>query len=533
MFERFTEKAIKVIMLAQEESRRLGHNFVGTEQVLLGLIGEGTGIAARTLKANGANLKDTRIEVEKIIGRGSGYVQVEIPFTPRAKRLVELAWQESKNLAHNYIGTEHLLLGLLRTTDGAALRVLSNMNILTSTLEGEVMVRLTGEVTVAMFDRFTDKALRVVMLAQEESRLLRHRLVGTEQILLGLIAEDSGIAAQVLNANGVTLKNIRAEVERLKGSRLYLPTSELPRSPSGKFAPAEIPFTPRAKHVIELARVEADSLSQRFVDTAHLLLGIIKEEEGVAVQALKGLSVSTETLRAQLAEEIAKLVQASKKKQELSIIEQSLQRIDTSTFTGSAMHVIIVAREESRQVSHGVVGTEQILLGLLQSRGDAASVLKNVGLDIQAVRLSVDSTARSHVEVPLTIPFSHRASRVILGAWKAARDRRHQLVRSTHLLLALIQQNIENNAVQILKDLRVSVGDLEMELITLLSHPFDEAGFTTEAEPDQSDNAEKLEKKILYWQAEAKRIKQLELDAREAEERCRAALVMWNEQHGS
>ncbi|CAD6263919.1 unnamed protein product [Miscanthus lutarioriparius] len=86
MFERFTEKAIKVIMLAQEEARRLGHNFVGTEQILLGLIGEGTGIAAKVLKSMGINLKDARVEVEKIIGRGSGFVAVEIPFTPRAKR---------------------------------------------------------------------------------------------------------------------------------------------------------------------------------------------------------------------------------------------------------------------------------------------------------------------------------------------------------------------------------------------------------------------------------------------------------------
>ena len=90
MFERFTEKAIKVIMLAQEEARRLGHNFVGTEQILLGLIGEGTGIAAKVLKSMGVNLKDARSEVEKIIGRGSGFVAVEIPFTPRAKKVLEL-----------------------------------------------------------------------------------------------------------------------------------------------------------------------------------------------------------------------------------------------------------------------------------------------------------------------------------------------------------------------------------------------------------------------------------------------------------
>ena len=124
MFERFTEKAIKVIMLAQEEARRLGHNFAGTEQVLLGLIGEGTGVAAKTLKSMGVTLKDARAEVEKIIGRGSGFVAVEIPFTPRAKRVLELSWDEARQLGHNYIGTEHLLLGLIREGEGVAARVL-------------------------------------------------------------------------------------------------------------------------------------------------------------------------------------------------------------------------------------------------------------------------------------------------------------------------------------------------------------------------------------------------------------------------
>lgn len=129
MFERFTEKAIKVIMLAQEEARRLGHNFVGTEQVLLGLIGEGTGVAAKTLKSMGVNLKDARTEVEKIIGRGSGFVAVEIPFTPRAKRVLELSWDEARQLGHNYIGTEHLLLGLIREGEGVAARVLENLGV--------------------------------------------------------------------------------------------------------------------------------------------------------------------------------------------------------------------------------------------------------------------------------------------------------------------------------------------------------------------------------------------------------------------
>lgn len=128
-FERFTEKALKVIMLAQDESRRLGHNFVGTEQILLGSIGEGTGVAAKALKSLGVNVKDARVEVEKIIGRGSGFVAVEIPFTPRAKRVLDLAWSEAKTLKHNYIGTEHLLLGVIEEGEGVAVRVLENLGL--------------------------------------------------------------------------------------------------------------------------------------------------------------------------------------------------------------------------------------------------------------------------------------------------------------------------------------------------------------------------------------------------------------------
>ena len=144
MFERFTEKAIKVIMLAQEEARRLGHNFVGTEQILLGLIGEGTGVAAKVLKSLGVNLKDSRIEVEKIIGRGSGFVAVEIPFTPRAKRVLELSLEEARQLGHNYIGTEHLLLGLIREGEGVAARVLENLSVDLTKVRTQV-IRMLGE----------------------------------------------------------------------------------------------------------------------------------------------------------------------------------------------------------------------------------------------------------------------------------------------------------------------------------------------------------------------------------------------------
>ena len=149
MFERFTEKAIKVIMLAQEEARRLGHNFVGTEQILLGLIGENTGIGPKVLKAMGVNIKDARVEVEKIIGRGSGFVAVEIPFTPRAKRVLELSLEEARQLGHNYIGTEHLLLGLIREGEGVAARVLENLSVDLSKVRSKIIQSLGENTEVA------------------------------------------------------------------------------------------------------------------------------------------------------------------------------------------------------------------------------------------------------------------------------------------------------------------------------------------------------------------------------------------------
>ncbi|BAZ06482.1 ATP-dependent Clp protease ATP-binding subunit [Calothrix sp. NIES-3974] len=129
MFEHFTSQAIRVIMLAQEEARRLGHNFVGTEQILLGLIGEGQGVAAKVLGDLGITLKDARREVEKIIGRGSGFVPPEIPFTPKVKSLFEQAFKEARTLGNNYISTEHLLLGLTESGEGVAAKVLQNLGI--------------------------------------------------------------------------------------------------------------------------------------------------------------------------------------------------------------------------------------------------------------------------------------------------------------------------------------------------------------------------------------------------------------------
>lgn len=129
MFERFTDRAIQVILLAQEESRRSGQSFVGSEQILLGLVAEETSVAASVLKELGATLPDLRAQVDRAVGTGSGSARPELPFTPKAKRVLERAIQEARQFDHNFISPEHLLLGLVQDSDSVATKVLRNLDI--------------------------------------------------------------------------------------------------------------------------------------------------------------------------------------------------------------------------------------------------------------------------------------------------------------------------------------------------------------------------------------------------------------------
>ena len=124
MFERFTDRARRVVVLAQEEARLLNHNYIGTEHILLGLIHEGEGVAAKALESLGISLEKVRQQVEEIIGAGQSPPSGHIPFTPRAKKVLELSLREALQLGHNYIGTEHILLGLIREGEGLAALIL-------------------------------------------------------------------------------------------------------------------------------------------------------------------------------------------------------------------------------------------------------------------------------------------------------------------------------------------------------------------------------------------------------------------------
>src|SRR5438093_674483 len=144
MFERFTDRARRVVVLAQEEARMLSHNYIGTEHILLGLIHEGEGVAAKALESLGISLEAVRSQVEEIIGQGQQAPSGHIPFTPRAKKVLELSLREALQLGHNYIGTEHILLGLIREGEGVAAQVLVKLGAELTRVRQQVIQLLNG-----------------------------------------------------------------------------------------------------------------------------------------------------------------------------------------------------------------------------------------------------------------------------------------------------------------------------------------------------------------------------------------------------
>src|SRR5262245_10753478 len=140
MYERFTDRARKMIQLANQEAQRFNHNYIGTEHILLGLIKEGAGVAANVLKNLDIDLRKVRLEIEKIVQTGPEVVATgKLPQTPKAKKVIEYSIEEARNLGHNYVGTEHLLLGLLREEEGVAAQVLMNLGLKLEDVRQEVL----------------------------------------------------------------------------------------------------------------------------------------------------------------------------------------------------------------------------------------------------------------------------------------------------------------------------------------------------------------------------------------------------------
>jgi len=269
------------------------------------LLREATGLAAKTLKQCSVDLKDARVQCEQITGRGSGFVGIEIPYTPRAKRVLVAALDEARLLDQEQVATEHLLLGILREGEGVAVRMLENLgldpqrlrtlvleNIRRRDSAAEQVAEISLQTRASLFERIVEKDITVFMLAQEEARRLGHNFVGTEQLLLGLIGEGSGLGAKTLESFGVNLRDARVEVEKIIGR-------------GSGFVAIEIPFTPRAKRVLELSWDEARQLGHNFIGSEHLLLGLIREGEGVAARVLENLGVNLHDIRPQVMKMLA------------------------------------------------------------------------------------------------------------------------------------------------------------------------------------------------------------------------------------
>ncbi len=193
MFERFTDRARRVVVLSQEEARRLNHNYIGTEHLLLGLLLEGAGVAAQALTSLGVSLDETRSQVEQIIGRGTQVPGSDhIPFTPRAKKVLELSLREALQLGHDYIGTEHLLLGLLREGEGVAAQVIVRLGVDLSQVRSAVVHALEGSTETEPSQAEPRPADIVIRSLEEENRRLRLEVDRLRVALLrrGLEADD-------------------------------------------------------------------------------------------------------------------------------------------------------------------------------------------------------------------------------------------------------------------------------------------------------------------------------------------------------
>lgn len=184
--EEFTKKASDAIEKAQDEARRLGHNFVCTEQLLLGLIAEGTGAAARVLSSRGVTLSDTRVAVEKLIQRGSGFVSVEIPLTQKAERVIEDAHKEAKKLNLERTATEHLLIGLLNSSDGNAIVVLKTLGIDLSELKQDALKAASQRESARTIDHLNiglvDQCDELIRSIERISRLNEKLRLGAKEL---------------------------------------------------------------------------------------------------------------------------------------------------------------------------------------------------------------------------------------------------------------------------------------------------------------------------------------------------------------
>jgi ATP-dependent Clp protease ATP-binding subunit ClpA len=300
-------------------------------------------------------------------------------FTPRALQVLALARTEADRLNHNFLGTEHILLGLIKLGQGVAFNVLLKMGLVLETVRMEVEKqvgtrpgpKITGNTP------YTPRVKKVFALAQKEAKNLNHTYVGTEHLLLGLLQEGGGVAAKVFRNLDVDIERTRREILKELDPNSFgcSPVGEPANNPSSR--PAEeaggykmsasetagfaVSFTPRAIQVFKLARKEADRFHHNYLGTEHLLLGLIKLGQGVSSKVLQNLGLSLEAVRAEV--------------EKWAEIGPHQKIIGNIPYTPRVKKVIAFAQDEAKRLNHTYVGTEHLLLGLLrEGEGPAAKI---------------------------------------------------------------------------------------------------------------------------------------------------------------
>jgi ATP-dependent Clp protease ATP-binding subunit ClpA len=259
MFERFTDRARRVLVLAQDEAAALGHNFLGTEHILLGLLAEGEGVGAKALQALGAQPDDLRRRIVDTIGPGdpASVGGTAPPFTPRAKKVLELSLRAALDLGHNYIGTEHELLGLLAEGEGVAAQVLVASGLSMADVRAKVIELLRGygsvpaeagataSAVVAAASTLPHATPAATLLGARARSLAAGEALGTHHYLLGLLEDGRSLAGKVLESLGVTAEAVRLRIDELGPAGT---TDELPKP---KSPPVDVPLGNGVKVTID------------------------------------------------------------------------------------------------------------------------------------------------------------------------------------------------------------------------------------------------------------------------------------------
>src|SRR6266498_3479828 len=374
MFERFTDRARRVVVLAQEEARILNHNYIGTEHILLGLIHEGGGIAATTLESLGISLQAVRSQVEEIIGHGQSAPTGHIPFTPRAKKVLEFSLRESLQLGHNYIGTEHILLGLIREGEGVAAQVLQKLGADLNRVRQQVIQLLSGysggkgeqapgeqtpqgSMVLDQFGRNLTQLAReakldpVIGREKEIERVMQvlSRRTKNNPVLIG----EPGVGKTAI-VEGLAQDIVKGDVpETLKGKQIY--TLDLGALVAGSRYRGD--FEERLKKVLKEIRTRGDIVL--FIDELHTLVGAGAAEGAIdAASILKPMLArgDLQTIGATTLEEYRKHLEKD------AALERRFQPIQVSEPTVAHTIDILKGLRDRYEAHHRVTITDDALV---------------------------------------------------------------------------------------------------------------------------------------------------------------------------